>query len=180
MKLLNNLVRFGIPMIGLILISSCGSKQLTVIPTAINTVSTVSYNDLRLQRSDYDLLKTASADATLNVKYRKNKIQIRSEDDDLRIILKKEGGAWIVDKHSGVARYGYLSNDYANSNISYTSPEFIVRHIAAYRLINIAQQNGADGIIEPIISTTVVNNGENDITFKTHAEGKMIRLKTNK
>ncbi|MBO8429009.1 MAG: hypothetical protein IAC68_03630, partial [Bacteroidetes bacterium] len=47
-----------------------------------------------------------------------------------------------------------------------------------YRLINVAKTNGADGIIEPIISTNIEQSGK-DILYKTNVEAKIIRLHTN-
>lgn len=181
MKLLNNLVRFGIPVIGIILISSCGSRQpLTVIPQAVNTVSTVTFSDLRLQRNDYDLINTVTADATINVEYRSDKITVNSVDDDFSLTYKLVNGVWTVDKYSGVARFGYLVNDDKNMSTSFYNPSEIVRQIAVYRLINNVQQNGADGLIEPTISTNVAQTGKHNVTYTTHAEGKLIRLKPNK
>ncbi len=48
-----------------------------------------------------------------------------------------------------------------------------------YRLINVAKTNGADGIIEPIVSTNVEQSGKDDILYKTTVEAKIIKLHTN-
>ena len=56
-------------------------------------------------------------------------------------------------------------------------PEYVVRNLAIYRLINASKVRGADGIIEPVISTNVEQRG-NDIVFKTTATAKLIKLKT--
>ncbi len=182
MKLLNNLVKFGIPAIGMILISSCGSTQRTVIPQAVNTVSTVTFRDLNLKTGDYYLLNKVNADATINVEYKSDDhIQIQCVEDDFTLIYKKDKtGAWTIDKFSGVARMGYLTNDDRNMSTSLYNPEDIVRRLAIYRLINSVQQQGADGLIEPTISTNVVQTGKKTVTFTTHAEGKLIRLKSTK
>ena len=181
MKILNNFVRFGIPVIGIILISSCGVKQpLSVIPRAVNTVSTVTFRDLNLKTGDYDLINTVTSDATISVEYKSDKITVRCEDDDFSLVYKLVNGAWIVDKYTGVARFGYLANDDKYMTTSLYSPEDIVRRLAIYRLINNVQQHGADGLIEPTVSTNVAQTGKNNVTFTTHAEGKLIRLKAKK
>ena len=46
-------------------LSSC---KLTVIPKAINTVNSVSLSELNLERKDYIVLKTISADAFVTYK----------------------------------------------------------------------------------------------------------------
>jgi hypothetical protein len=38
---------------------------------------------------------------------------------------------------------------------------------------------GADGIVEPVVSTSVAQEGKNTVIFKTTVSGKAIRLKTN-
>lgn len=181
MSILNKLVKFGIPALSIFLISSCKSFQRTVIPQAVNTVSTVTFRDLNLQKGEYDLLNKVSSDATITVEYKsKNYIVVRCQDDDFSISFKQLNGAWILDKFTGVARLGYLTNDDRNMSTSLFSPEDIVRRFAIYRLINNVQQKGADGLIEPTISTNVVQTGKKTLTFTTHAEGKLIRLKSTK
>ena len=72
-----------------------------------------------------------------------------------------------------------MSNDYRGETVSLIQPEEIVRRLAMYRLINVAKANGADGIIEPIVSTNVEQTGKNDILYKTTVEAKIIKLHTN-
>ena len=53
----------------------------------------------------------------------------------------------------------------------------MVRNLAIYRIINAAKVRGADGIIEPVISTNVEQRGR-DIVLKTTVSAKLIKLKT--
>lgn len=82
-----------------------------------------------------------------------------------------------MTKFKGFFKVGYLHNDHANASIS--NPEDFARKLAIYRLINISNEMGADGIVEPVVSTNVVQEDKNTVIFKTTVSGKAIRLKTN-
>ncbi len=181
MKILNKLVHFGIPVIGLIIISACGSSRPALIPEAVNTVNTVTFRDLNLRNGDYQLLNRATADATVQVYYKsKKEMVISCPDDDFSVTYVGGVGAWTLKESTGVAKFGYLANDDVNMSKGFYSAENIVRRIAIYRLINLVQQQGADGIIEPTVSTNVAQSNKKTIIFNTHAEGKMIRLNSSK
>lgn len=82
-----------------------------------------------------------------------------------------------MTKFKGIFKVGYLHNDHANA--SFSNPEDLARKLAVYRLINISNEMGADGIIEPVVSTNVAQQDNNTVIFKTTVSGKPIRLKTN-
>lgn len=177
MKLLNRFVKFGIPVIGLILISSCGSSSLPVIPRAINTVAPVTFNDLNLKSEDYTLLNTSKAVATVQAKYSKNKVEISTDGFTIKYNIKN--GIWLFDKCEGVATIGYLKN-IATQSSAYIFPEELARRIAIYRLINNVKMDDADGVIEPVVSTNVSTTGKNTVTYVSTAQGKLIKLKSKK
>ncbi|MBD5320353.1 MAG: hypothetical protein HDS07_05605 [Bacteroides sp.] len=182
MKLLNRFVHFGIPVIGLILISSCGTTTKTpFIPKATNTVNTVYFKDLNLTGGEYEILNKVTATATIKVRYKSsNEIIVQAPDDDFTIVYKGGDGNWRIDKSVGVACFGYLVNDDALMSKTFFSVDDIVRRLAIYRLINEVQQQGADGIIEPTVSTNAVQSGKKVFTLTTRAEGRLVRLKTSK
>lgn len=165
-------------------LSSC---KLTVIPKAINTVNAVSLSELNLERKDYSILKTISADAI--VTYKRNgsrKITVQEAGGEFKFNYRHQSqfggkGFWFLDSFSGVARLGYLDNDYAKYDTYVADdikPEFMARAIATYRLINACKVAGGDGLIEPIISTSVEQTGARTITYKTTVSAKVIKLKT--
>ncbi len=163
-------------------LSSC---KLMVIPKAINTVNAVSLDEMNLERKDYSVLKTLSAEAT--VTYKQNgsrKITVQEANGDFKFVYKHHGfgkGYWILDRFSGVARLGYLDNDYLRYDTYVADdikPEFMARSIAIYRLINACKVAGGDGLIEPIISTNVEQTGARTVTYKTTVSAKVIKLKT--
>ena len=165
-------------------LSSC---KLIVIPKAINTVNAVSLNELNLERKDYSVLKTISAEATVTFKQNNSKkITVQEAGGDFKFVYKYHGsvtgkGYWSLDKFSGVARLGYFDNDYAQYD-TYVGddikPEFMARAIAAYRLINACKMAGGDGLIEPIISTNIDQTGSRTVTYKTTVCAKIFKLHT--
>jgi len=79
----------------------------------------------------------------------------------------------------GIVRLGYLSNDYSEQLMDIPPyPHWLVRRIAIYRLINAAKVAGADGVIEPIISTNIEQGAtKKDIIYKTTVSAKLIKIK---
>ena len=57
-------------------LSSCGvtipTQEATIIPTAINTVNTASFSELNLDRKDYQILNTISAEAVITHTWNKD------------------------------------------------------------------------------------------------------------
>lgn len=159
------------------LLASCGTQQL-IVPKALNTVNSVSLDELNLERGDYDILNTVSAEAIVIYRERGSRIEIIDQNNEFSLIYIKGKTGWRLE-HSGILKLGYLSNDYRGETVSLIQPEEIVRRLAMYRLINVAKANGADGIIEPIVSTNVEQTGKNDILYKTTVEAKIIKLHTN-
>lgn len=165
-------------------LSSC---KLMVIPKAINTVNSVSLAEMNLERKDYSVLKTISADAVVTYKQNGNrKITVQEAGGDFKFIYKyhkpfARRGYWSLDQFSGVARLGYLDNDYLKYDTYVADeikPEFMARCIATYRLINACKIAGGDGLIEPIISTSIEQSGIRTVTYKTTVSAKIIKLKT--
>lgn len=156
--------------------TSCAQRDL-MIPKAVNTVNSVRLSELNLDRKDYKILNTATAEAT--IMYTENStgtsIKIVSENNEfiLNYVLGKNG--WSC-KYSGIVKFGYLANDYGISS-DILQPEEVARRLAIYRLINTVKQNGADGVIEPVISTNVSSKGR-VVTYKTTVSAKMIVLNT--
>lgn len=166
-------------------LSSC---KLQIIPKAINTVNAVNLSEMNLERKDYKVLNTISAEAV--VTYKQNgsrKITVQESSGEFKFIYKYHGslfgrkGYWSLKTFSGVARLGYLDNDYMGYDTYVADdikPEFMARAIATYRLINACKVAGGDGLIEPIISTNVEQTGSRTVTYKTTVSAKVIKLKT--
>ena len=144
----------------------------------MNTTAVANFSDLRLQRGDYEVINTVMAEAAIIYIPQNNGYKIIGTDENFELsykIVKKLG--WEC-KHSGVLQLGYLGNDYVSVTSRLYSPEDVARGLAIYRAINDATQQGGDGLIEPIVSTSVQQNGKS-ITFVSRVSAKVIRLKTN-
>lgn len=163
-----------------ILISSCRSA-LSVIPQATNTVATAGFKDLNLERKDYVVLNTISAEATITAHFTDGTVKVEDQSGEFGITWKKDWktGVWTPEKIKGIMCLGYLSNDYSESLMGIPPrPDWIVRRLAIYRLINAAKVAGGDGVIEPTISTNVEQGrGNRDIVYKTTVSAKVIKIK---
>jgi hypothetical protein len=162
--------------------TSCG--VVNVIPRATNTVKPVTLNELNLSNSDYSVLNTISEYAVVSVTYYPNKnIEVRDAENTFAYVLApigKKKSDYIITKHEGVIRAGYLSNDYGE--IDMKDPENVARRVAIYRLINTSQALGADGLIEPVISTNIeglpsLMGGVMTVTYRTTVSAKPVKLK---
>ena len=158
---------------------SCGASNF--IPRAVNTINSVTLEELNLARNDYEIINTITAEATVSAKYTMQFITMQEGTGEFKItsMWDKKNEKWVIRSVDGIARLGYLSNDYANLDLA-RGPEDMARNIAVYRLINLAKTMDADGVIEPVISTSAEQTGHNEVTFKSVVQAKVIKLKTNK
>lgn len=165
------------------LMTSCGgpSKMIQrIVPTAVNTVNSVRLNELNLQHgTDYSIMNTVTAEATVfYTTKKKGQVVILEEENGecwLEYKFDSQQEKWGLVDFEGVARYGFLSNDEGRVSIREINPEDMARNIAIYRLINASKVRGADGVIEPVISTNVGElNGK--IVFKTTVSAKLMKL----
>lgn len=153
-------------------LTSCGSEKKLVIPRAVNTINSAPLEALNLAREDYEILNTITADATVYYRQKSRTYTITNKEDGFSF-TNIQG----ICKFSGILKLGFLSNDYMIGDFSNLQPEEVSRGLAIYRAINLAQQYGADAVIEPTISTNVEQIGK-DIVFKSTITAKLIKLKT--
>lgn len=157
-------------------LASCNTTSRIIIPRAVNTINTARLADLNLTRGDYEILNTIESEAIVEYKWSSNNVEVSG--DDFSVLYTKNGDDWNM-KCSGILMSGYLSGDHIN-DYTVPSPEDIVRHLAIYRLINIAKQSGGDAVIEPTIATSLEQTKKNTIVYKTIATAKLIKIKTNR
>lgn len=171
---------------GLFVFTSCSTQRRalpkTEMPTAVNTINSVGLSELNLKHgTDYTILNTVTAEATVlySIQRKGKQITITEENGEFKVLWKydEENGEMYIADYEGIARYGFLSNDYGRVYSGVPAPEYIVRNLAIYRLINQAKVRGGDGVIEPVISTNVEDRGK-DIVFKTTVSAKLIKLTT--
>lgn len=161
-----------------ILISSCGSSK-SILPTATSTVNAIRLDELNLDREDYQVTKTITAEAVVFSKEVYGNWTIYDANNDFSLTFKRnKDGVYVRTGFMGIFKMGFLSNDYGP--IDYDDPHGLVRRLAIYRLINQIQSEGGDGVIEPVISTNVEQVDRNTVAFKTIVSGKMIKIKDDK
>lgn len=177
MKKYVNLAAVLMSFVVVMTLSSCFGKKALVLPMAVNTVNTVGLSELNLERKDYEVLDRITAEASIIYKETSGGVKIIDENGECEVSYKNTKKGQIMTKFKGIFKVGYLHNDHANAGFS--NPEDLARKLAVYRLINISNEMGADGIIEPVVSTNVAQQDNNTVIFKTTVSGKAIRLKTN-
>lgn len=175
---------FATILVAMTMITSCRTQTVIRkrVPVAVNTINSVRLDELNLKHgTDYTIVNTITAEATViySTHRKGEKFTLKEENGEFRITYEynSEKDDFICTDFDGVARFGFLTTDDYNQDYSLDKPEYVTRNIAIYRLINASKVRGADGIIEPVISTNVEQRGK-EIVFKTTAMGKLIKLKT--
>lgn len=152
------------------------------IPIATNTINSVGLRELNLKHgTDYTVLNTVTAEATViyTIHKKGKKISIKEENGEFEIVWNydEKSKKMFREDFEGIARFGFLSNDYDDVSTNKIAPEYTARNLAIYRLINQAKVRGADGVIEPVISTNAESSGRNVVIFKTTVSAKLMKLK---
>lgn len=153
------------------------------IPQAINTIGTVPVEALNLQRKDYQVLNTITAESTVEYSYNYygDEFTVKCPDDDFEITYKKSKKRGWEAKYDGVLRLGFFSNDYMHLlPHEMVTPDYVVRGLALYRAVNNVQQYGADAVIEPTIATNIEKAGVRRYIFKSTVTAKLIKFNTDK
>ena len=163
--------------------SSCRSSYNSIIiPRAVNTVNAVSLSELNLTNTDYAILNMITKDATVYVTYSDDEYSLKDSENTFSYTYSKDkdNDVFKLEDQTGVLRAGYLSHENA-ADLDFLNPESIARRMAIYRLISESQQIGADGLIEPVISTTFEKISEDrsgmTVAYKTTVSAKPIKLK---
>lgn len=172
-------------MVCMLTMISCGGPQKMVqriVPKAVNTINSVSLDELNLKHgTDYTIVNTVTADATILYSEQKKgeQITVREENGEFKLVYRwdNEDYKWKLIDYDGIARFGFLTNDYGTVSLRDPAPEDAVRKLAIYRIINASKVRGADGIVEPVISTNIEQRGK-EIVFKTTVSAKLIKLKS--
>lgn len=178
-----NLISSLVTMVAVLAMTSCSSQSMIIPPQATNAINSVGLSELRLNHeTDYTILNTITADASVvfSSKNGGKQIVIGEEDGDFQLVYKydskKQEYNFIDCK--GIARFGFLESGYSRVS-DLRDPANMARNIATYRLINAAKICGADGIIEPIVTTNVDGQSRRrskEIIFKTTVSGKPVKL----
>ena len=182
MKYFSKMMIAIIALIITMVMSSCGTVQPTtlIVPTALSSVSkVVNMKDLNLTKDNYQIINTETAEAVVYYEEFKsgNGFEINEINGEYSLEFKKKDTGGYNIKYSGIVKCGYLSAD--DRGIDYNNPYVgdFARGLAAYRLINSVQDQGADGIIEPIITVKVGQDGKR-VIYTATISAKLVKIKT--
>ncbi len=188
MKRLTRLFNLSIVLVLALLMSSCISKKSLVIPTAVSSINDpISLKNLNLTKDQYQIINTETAEAS--VEYEEaglgigKKIKITEANNEYTLIFKPNesvvGGYEI--KYDGIVKVGYLYHDQNNirdiGEYYKPDPSWFATGLAIYRLINSVQEQGADGIIEPVITMKVGEKGKK-VIYTATISAKLVKIKT--
>lgn len=166
-------------------LTSCIGPQMV----GRNSINTVYWPELMLDRPEYVVLDRVTASATVTYDAsRRRKPKIIGENNEFEITVKPYGPVITY----GVCKFGYLQADVGVTTevrkglfkkpavISYipADPEIVARQLAVYRLINEAKAIGADAVIEPVISSDVASTRKTINVIKTTVSAKAVAIKT--
>lgn len=158
-------------------LSSFAQDGFTRPPIATNSISSIQFRDLYLHEGDYTIMQTVTESALVSASYSKKgkDYEIICEDEDFRLKYEwdKDKERYVLEDWSGVVKLGYLRNDMEVKPPK--DADDIARRLAIYRLIATASQNGADAIIDPIVTMNMARSG-NLFYYKVTATGRMIKL----
>lgn len=167
-----------------IMLSSCNApKKTTIIPAAVSSISNpVSLEFLNLTKDSYQIINTETVESVIVYEEKgsgpSKTIKISENNDEYVLEFKKNSTTGEYDiKYSGIVKVGYLSEYDNDVDYCQPNPAAFARGLAAYRLINSVQDQGADGIIEPIVTMKVGQEGKK-IIFTTTLSAKLIKIKS--
>lgn len=157
---------------------SCRSSEevARIVPTAVSSVSrVVTMEDLNLNKDNCQIINTETAEAVVYYEEEDdNEYEIGEENGEFLLKFEKDGdNGWKI-KYLGIVKYGVLSNNFI---VDYDNAYSIARGLATYRLINAVQEQGADGVIEPIVTVKVGQEGKR-VIYTASISAKLVKIKT--
>lgn len=159
--------------------SSCSSnREFLVIPHSVSTVSSVSFDDLKLKTGEYTILKTISETATVKSEFRNNEIKVTGGDGDFTYTFRYDPKAgWSLAKFSGAASLGYFTKDYIATGTEVPNTEEFARRVAMAKIIAAVADYHADAIVEPVVVTKVENLGGSTVEYTSTVSAKLVVIK---
>lgn len=157
-------------------LTSCSGVRNLVVPHAVSSADAIPATALNLVKSDYDILSSITETASVIAKYTGQSLTIKSGDGDFAYYFsfdKKNG--WSLRKFSGTATFGYLQSEVASPEAMPEAEEF-ARRVAIARLIETVKDYGADGVLEPIVTTRVSNSGHNTVEYQASVTAKIVKI----
>lgn len=170
----------ALSIVGICLLSSCAGRNYLVVPHSVSSASAVTVDDLRLQKGDYDVLRSITETASVLCQYSSNKIVISGDNGAFAYVFSLSKNGWKLDKFAGAANMGYFTSDVINLQNSNEIPnaEEFARRVAMARIIRAAKDYKADAVVEPVVISSANNVGKNKIEYVATVSAKLVSIKT--
>lgn len=160
--------------------NSCGKKNYLLIPHSVSEIHPVLVKDLDLNRNDYIILKNITESSSVVCKYEGKNLTITDSDGAFKYKFKfQDNTGWNLSSFSGIASFGYFTDDFEPKELKSVNGEEFARHQAMAKVIAAARDYDADGVIEPVITTSAVNLGHNEVEYTSTVSAKLIAIKAN-
>lgn len=160
------------------LMTSCGGQKNLIIPRAVSSADAISVGALNLQKGDYDILNTVTETASVTATYSRTSLKLTSGSGEFSYQFKFDKSiGWTLTSFHGTATFGYLLQD-ASYRIELPNAEEFARRVAIARLIEIVKDYGADGVLEPIVTTRASNAGKNIVEYQATVTAKIVKIHT--
>lgn len=166
-----------IAMTMLFALTSCGGQKSLIVPRAVSTAEAIPAAALNLQKGDYDILASVTETASITAQYSAKQLKIQSGDGEFSYTFAydKKTGYWNLKSFSGTATFGYLMTD-TELSASLPSAEEFARRVAIARLIDTIKDYGADGALEPIVSTRASNVRRGTVEYQASVTAKIVKI----
>lgn len=161
-----------------LMLTSCGGPKNLLIPHAVSTAPVSTIHDLGLKPGEFDILKTITETASVRCEYNGSLIKITAGDGDFsyKFMFDSKRG-WELVNFNGAAELGYFSADLTEVETSAPRPEEFSRRVAMSRIIKAVTDYGADGIVEPIVTTVSNNMGDRTVEYTSTIRAKLVVVK---
>lgn len=161
------------------LMTSCSGQKNLIIPRAVSSADAISVGALNLQKGDYDILNTVTETASVTATYSSTSLKLISKDGDFSYTFKfNKSMGWTLTSFDGTATFGYLLQDASYNVDNLPSAEEFARRVAIARLIEAVKDYGADGVLEPIVTTRASNTGKNAVEYQATVTAKVVKIHT--
>lgn len=145
-------------------------------------MQTVDFNELNLTHDDYTVMENVTGVAEIICVQKRWSVTFTDADNSFSVKFKRNwyGRYNVKKKHTGIMKMGYFDDMpkfepfYAASPLELT--EKFANRMAMFQIVEAAQQTGADGIIQPTVSSTVRQVSKHTYIYKTTVVAKAIRL----
>lgn len=154
---------------------SCKGTRNLIVPHAVSTADAIPAAALNLTKGNYDIMASVTETASVTARYSGTSMTIESGDGDFVYWFIYDKNGWSLRKFKGTATFGYLQTETKSFEEMPQAEEF-ARRVAIARLIETVKDYGADGVLEPIVTTRASNAGHNTVEYQASVTAKIVKI----